>query len=86
MKSVSTPTQSPAHNHQHDHAHAHTHTHEHGDHHAQGHMAALGATIQQPVADLKSPVLIGLGQRLLWVAFLLVALWLVVYWALRTNG
>jgi hypothetical protein len=31
-------------------------------------------------------VLSGLAQRLLWVASLLVVLWLAVFWALRAHG
>ena len=71
MKPVPTILQSSAHAHDHEHDHVHLH-----------------ASIHTPksVADLKSPVLIGLGQRLLWVSTLLVALWLVVFWALHTNG
>ena len=68
-----------AHVHAHDHAHVHTHdhTHTHG-------FASLHAHAQ--TKDLKSPVLIGLGQRLLWVSSLLGVLWLVVFWALHTHG
>ena len=81
MKPASTPAQSPAHMHVHEHAHDHEHDHEHGPLHLHA-----SAQASQSVADLKSPVLIGLGQRLLWVSVLLVALWLVVFWALYTNG
>ncbi len=66
-----------AHAHAHDHDHEHTHTHTHGS-------ASLHAHAQ--TKDLKSPVLIGLGQRLLWITSLLVVLWLVVFWALHTHG
>lgn len=77
MKPVPTTTLSPARMHSHDLAHDHVHGHAHS--HASTHAS-------QSVADLKSPVLIGVAQRLLWVSALLVALWLVVFWALHTNG
>jgi len=63
--------------HAHGHTHAHTHTHTHVKAHSHVH---------EHVPDLKSPVLTGLAQRLLWVASLLLTLWLVVFWALRING
>ncbi|MFY9137790.1 hypothetical protein [Zwartia sp.] len=69
--------QQHAHDHAHVHAHDHAHTHTHGS-------ASLHAHAQ--TKDLKSPVLIGLGQRLLWITSLLVVLWLVVFWALHTHG
>ncbi len=73
------PHQEHSHPHgqQHESDHAHVHAHTHG-------FASLHAHAQ--TKDLKSPVLIGLGQRLLWVSSLLVVLWLVVFWALRTHG
>jgi hypothetical protein len=68
------PADTPeASSHAHTHAHAHAHAHAQHQDHAQ-------------VPDLKSPVLIGLTQRLGWIALLLLALWLIVFWALRTNG
>lgn len=63
--------------HAHDHSHGHAHTHTH---------AAASLLAPQQTKDLKSPVLGGLAQRLLWVTSLLVVLWLVVFWALRTHG
>lgn len=63
--------------HESGHEHVHAHTHTHGS-------ASLHAHAQ--TKDLKSPVLIGLGQRLLWITSLLVVLWLVVFWALHTHG
>lgn len=81
MRPESTPDHPPAHTHQHGHVHDHaqSHAHAHLHLHAPEH-------VHEPVQDLKSPVLIGLAQRLLWVSSLLVTLWLVVYWALRTDG
>jgi ABC-type nickel/cobalt efflux system permease component RcnA len=67
--------------HSHDHAHGHSHEHPHP------HLHALASPLApQQTKDLKSPVLSGLAQRLLWVASLLVVLWLIVFWALRTHG
>jgi hypothetical protein len=70
-------------NQQHSHPHGHQHESDHAHDHAHG-SAFLHAQAQ--TKDLKSPVLIGLGQRLLWVTSLLVVLWLVVFWALHTHG
>lgn len=77
------PNQEHSHTHGQPHGlvHAHAHTHARRHEHASASLLA-----QQQTKDLKSPVLIGLVQRLLWVASLLVVLWLVVFWALRTNG
>ncbi|MCM0035646.1 MAG: hypothetical protein NBV66_07640 [Burkholderiaceae bacterium] len=79
MQSNSNQAHSHSHGHSHDHAlgHAHTHTHMHD---------ADSLLPPQPAKDLKSPVLSGLAQRLLWVTSLLVLLWLAVFWALRTHG
>jgi len=77
MPSDSTQNQSPTHHHAHTHDHAHAHHHSHG--------AELGHGSPQ-VPDLKSPVLIGVFQRLFWTGAILAGLWLVVYWALRTHG
>ncbi|MDN3986628.1 hypothetical protein [Zwartia vadi] len=72
------PVSAHGHGHYHDHGHEHGHAHEHvNDQSLQ--------PVQAQVADLKSPVLMGLIQRLLWIVSLLLALWLVVFWALRTN-
>ena len=60
-----------------------THHHSHGHDHS--HVAGVGHGPQQ-VTDLKSPVLIGVLQRLLWIGVILVGLWSVVFWALRTHG
>ena len=59
------------------HPHSHAHDHSHG--------AGLEQAPQQ-IADLKSPVLIGVFQRLFWMCIMLVGLWSVVFWALRTHG
>lgn len=66
-----------AHDHAHDHGHSHGHAHAHGP---------ISLLTPQQTKDLKSPVLSGLAQRLLWVTSLLVVLWLAVFWALRTHG
>jgi len=71
------------HAHDHAHGHEHTHSHDHGHGHAHGPVSLL---TPQQTKDLKSPVLSGLAQRLLWVTSLLVVLWLAVFWALRTHG
>jgi ABC-type Zn2+ transport system substrate-binding protein/surface adhesin len=65
------------------HSHDHAHDHAHGPAHTHGSDFLLPP---QPAKDLKSPVLSGLAQRLLWVTSLLVVLWLAVFWALRTHG
>ena len=75
----STQNQSPTHHHAHDHSHAHVHSHNH----SQG---AGSAYAPQQTSDLKSPVLIGVLQRLFWTGVMLAGLWLVVFWALRTHG
>ena len=78
------PVSAHGHSHHHDHGHAHSHGHAHEYAHGQVHDQSL-QPLQAQVADLKSPVLMGLIQRLLWIASLLLGLWLVVFWALRTN-
>ena len=83
------PNPNQAHSHTHeqphgsDHAHGHRHAHDHGHSHAHGPVSLLAP---QQTKDLKSPVLSGLAQRLLWVTSLLVVLWLAVFWALRAHG
>lgn len=75
------------HAHGHSHAHAHDHAHDHGHSHAHGHAHdPVFLLAPQQTKDLKSPVLSGLAQRLLWVTSLLVILWLAVFWALRAHG
>ena len=64
---------------QHHHVHGHDHEHEHGHDHA--HDVGSGHPSKQ-VTDLKSPVLIGVFQRLLWTGVALAGLWSVVFWAL----
>lgn len=76
MSSDSLPPQSTQHH------HAHAHAHEHGHDHS--HEVGGGQTSEQ-VTDLKSPVLIGVFQRLFWTAVVLAGLWTVVFWALYTH-
>jgi ABC-type nickel/cobalt efflux system permease component RcnA len=66
------------------HAHEHPHVHDHQHGHEHSHPAS--AVKERDERDLKSPVLIGVAQRLVWLLMLLAVLWLSVYWALRTNG
>lgn len=88
MQSDHRPAPNPplAHSHAHAHAqsHTHTHTHEHEHVHTHSHVhvpsQAIGAQ------DLKSPVLMGIGQRLIWVLSIVVVLSLMVFWALGSNG
>ena len=83
------PNSNQAHSHSHGHSHGSGHAHDHAHGHAQTHTHTHGADSllpPQPAKDLKSPVLSGLAQRLLWVTPLLVVLWLAVFWALRTHG
>jgi hypothetical protein len=78
-----------AHGHSHAHGHAHGHDlgHDHGHSHAHDHAhGPVSLLAPQQTKDLKSPVLSGLAQRLLWVTSLLVVLWLAVFWALRAHG
>lgn len=77
MSSDSSSPQSPQHHHSHAHGHGHGHVHDH-DH---SHDVGSGHSSEQ-VADLKSPVLIGVFQRLLWTGVALAGLWSVVFWAL----
>lgn len=79
MSSDSTSPQSPQHPHTHGHDHSHGHQHQHGHDHS--HDVGSGHSSEQ-VADLKSPVLIGVFQRLLWTGVALAGLWSVVFWAL----
>ncbi len=77
----SSPRQSPQHTHAHPHHHAHDHSHDHSHDHAHG----IGIRhTSESVTDLKSPVLIGVFQRLFWTGVMLAGLWLVVFWALHT--
>lgn len=69
----------------HDHGQGHDHDHDHGHTHAHA-PGPVSLLAPQQTKDLKSPVLSGLAQRLLWVASLLVVLWLAVFWALRAHG
>lgn len=79
------PNSNQAHSHTHGQPHGSGHAHEHAHDHAHAHGPVSLLTPQQ-TKDLKSPVLSGLAQRLLWVTSLLVVLWLAVFWALRTHG
>jgi hypothetical protein len=72
------PSQNPRHDHVHHDGHSHAHSHPTDP--------ARSLLAQDGARDLKSPVLIGVAQRLLWSVSLLVILWLAVVWALRTNG
>ena len=63
------------------HSQAHTHSHTHGHSHGPRDEQA-----GQPVPDLKSPVLIGVAERLACIFTLIGVLWLVVFWALHTHG
>jgi hypothetical protein len=81
------PNSNQAHSHSHSHDHAHGSGHGHDHSHAQAHPHGPDSLLPpQPAKDLKSPVLSGLAQRLLWVTSVLVVLWLAVFWALRTHG
>jgi hypothetical protein len=80
MSSDSSPPQST----QHHHAHGHDHGHEHGHVHDHSHEVGGGQASEQ-VTDLKSPVLIGVFQRLFWTAVALAGLWSVVFWALYAH-
>ena len=76
MSSDSSSPQSPQKSHAHPHSHGHDgHGHDHS--HDVG-----GRHPSEQVTDLKSPVLIGVFQRLFWTGVALAGLWLVVYWAL----
>ena len=78
---ASSPRQSP----QHTHAHAHNHAHNHAHDHSHDNSPVVGTEhASGPVTDLKSPVLIGVFQRLFWTGVTLAGLWLVVFWALHT--
>jgi hypothetical protein len=78
MSSDSSLPQSPQHSHTHPHSHGHVgHGHDHSHHVGGGHPS-------EQVTDLKSPVLIGVSQRLFWTGVALAGLWLVVFWALST--
>jgi len=78
MSSDSSSPQSPQHSHTHPHSHGHVgHGHDHSHHVGGGHPS-------EQVTDLKSPVLIGVSQRLFWTGVALAGLWLVVFWALST--
>ena len=80
MSSDSSSPQSPQHSHAHSHAHPHSHGHDGHDHS----LDVRGGHTSEQVTDLKSPVLIGVFQRLFWTGVALAGLWLVVFWALST--
>ena len=76
MPSDSSSPQSPQKSHAHPHSHGHDgHGHDHSHDVGGGHPSEQGT-------DLKSPVLIGVFQRLFWTGVALAGLWSVVYWAL----
>lgn len=84
MSSDSNSPQSPRHSHAHSHAHPHSHGHDGHEHeHDLSHEVRGGQAFEQET-DLKSPVLIGVFQRLFWTAVALAGLWSVVFWALYT--
>jgi hypothetical protein len=85
MSSDSSLPQSPQHSHARSHSHAHPHLNGHDGHDGHGHDHSHDVGSGHPseqVADLKSPVLIGVFQRLLWTGVALAGLWSVVFWAL----
>jgi ABC-type nickel/cobalt efflux system permease component RcnA len=85
MSSDSSLPQSPQHSHARSHSHAHPHLNGHDGHDGHGHDHSHDVGSGHPseqVTDLKSPVLIGVFQRLFWTGVALAGLWSVVYWAL----
>jgi hypothetical protein len=85
MSSDSSLPQSPQHSHARSHSHAHPHLNGHDGHDGHGHDHSHDVGSGHPseqVTDLKSPVLIGVFQRLFWTGVALTGLWSVVYWAL----